>query len=228
MPHNSTSGILSLANEPIRTDFVTRQIDERDINVIGAGKIKPAKVEAKPAKAVTPAATAASISTTSGVDKVGGSTLSEKDFKTARLGAAGLQTIAGILNATSQFSQVKSRARLNIMLASHQESAVIASGKGKALREETKGISAGEDAALALVAQGQEFTGNLASKAKQTEELFGAFNAMQVEINSLREAYGLKAQQALFESDIRQGKIARDAAIFDSVLSGGAAALGAL
>lgn len=152
-----------------------------------------------------------------------------KELQTSRelgslLGVA--SAVGNIINAQSQYNQIEAKARLNIQLAGHQAAEAISIGKEQALREESKGISRGKSALLAAAVQGQDVSGALATSLQRNEEIFGAANAMQAEVNSIRQAFGYRAQQIQYQSEVSQAKSARNSAVATSVLQGGLSVLG--
>lgn len=131
-----------------------------------------------------------------------------------------LEGAAGALNEYFKFSQISAKAKTNIMLANYQADQALSLGKDAALREETKGFARGEQALLAAAAQGQEVSGGIARSAQLSEELYGVYNAMAIESNAIREAYGYKSQALMIKGEVDLAKIQRDLNISSSLISG--------
>lgn len=205
---------------PVRVKVFGRRSPSRAPSIVGEPELESTPEKPRTAGVVSPQVKATQ-QVSSEIQKLGEQ--AEKRERAAALAGAGLavfQTVSGIVQAQSRYKQLSSKARLNIQLAQFQAAEARAFGKEAALREETKGVSRGQDILLALAAQGQDVQGALAQGQQRGEELFGFMNAMQIENNAIREALGYEQQALLYESDIRQAAIERDTAILDSILSG--------
>lgn len=137
-----------------------------------------------------------------------------------QLGAGAIALKAGleILNANSKMRQIQEKAKHNIMLANFQAAEIEAIGKEQALKAETKGIKRGEQSLLAAAAQGQEVQGGIAQSSQRGEETIGLINAMAIESNAIRKAFGYRSQASLLQLESDLAEVQRDREVVGSLL----------
>lgn len=132
-----------------------------------------------------------------------------------------MKGLGGVINAQSKYSQTVNRNNFNIQLAEMQSLNIAADSAGRQLKEQTKGKSRGQDAQLSAVAQGQSASGDLALTAMSNEDVYAAENMMNIELNSMRQIFGLESQKRMFESNSRVAKINRDLEMAQAIVEGG-------
>lgn len=132
--------------------------------------------------------------------------------------AAG-EFIVDVMNANSAYQNVKGQAQINIMLARNSANDAIYRGREAALSRQSEGFRAGEDASLAMAAQGQDVGGAAVSKVKGSYEAMGYMNAAREEINSMREAMGYQLEEINYEYQANMAGVNRDLAIIGSGLN---------
>ena len=106
-----------------------------------------------------------------------------------------LKAIGGVINANSKYSSVISQNNFNIQQAQTQALQLASVTHSRMLKEQTNGKARGQDALIAAVAQGQSAGGDLAQTAVSNEDVYAAENMMNLEINSMRQVFGLESQQ---------------------------------
>lgn len=134
----------------------------------------------------------------------------------------------GIINANFKFEAIDNAATRNIMLANFHANEVESIGKEQALKAETKGFAKGERSILSAVAQGQDVSGGIAQSEQRKHETIGLINAMAIESNAIRQAFGYKQQASLMDLDRDLAEIQRDIDNMGSIASIGVSALGFL
>lgn len=147
------------------------------------------------------------------------------NFSKAQAGLGVAQSVAGIADAVLEFEQIDSTAKLNMMFANIQFNESLRLGREQALQAETQGFARGEQGVLSAVAQGQSAQGGIAQSSQLAEETLGVLNAIAIENNAIREAYGFKSEIALIEHERNLAEINRNAKIATSALSGAISAL---
>ena len=138
----------------------------------------------------------------------------------AEIASGVIKTLGGVINAQSKYSQTVSKNNFNIQMAQIQADNVVADVHAKMLKEQTKGISRGQSAQLAAVAQGQSAGGDLAQTAMSNEAVYAAENMMNMEINSMRQVFGLESQQRQLESSSRIAGINKDLEMSQAIAGG--------
>lgn len=136
-----------------------------------------------------------------------------KDRKTAaafEATAGVVKAIGGVMNANSKYSSIIGQNNFNIQQSKNQALMVAADTKRQMLKEQTKGKARGQEALIAAVAQGQAAGGDLAQTAISNEDVYAAENMMAMEINAMRQIFGLETQQRQIESSGRMAEINRD------------------
>lgn len=152
------------------------------------------------------------------------STLDRDSYRMAQAGLGAMEAIGGIINAQATFNQFDSQTRLGIQLAQEQARQIHSNAQFDSLREQTKGQSRGDRARLAAAAQGQSARGDLANTMASNEEVASAQNMMIIELNAMRQVFGIEKKISMAESNVRIAKTNRDTQMVNSVLG---AALGA-
>lgn len=126
----------------------------------------------------------------------------------------------GIINANSKYSQITSQNNFNIHMAEIQAEQVQSSSKFNQLREQTKGESRANQSRLSAVAQGQSARGDLANTAASNEDVYAAQNMMNMEINSMRQIFGLQSKVRMMQSENAAAEINRDAEMAHAIIGG--------
>jgi hypothetical protein len=205
MAKKRTAGITRISKGI--TDFPNQKVDfgEDDLiqiegNVKGptakdlVGDLQAAKATALPKPLPLKETTPQSIA----IDK---QTAELKKTRQAGAVAGGVAAAVDMLNAYEQYIDRTEDAKTNIMLAEQDYGSIISSGKEESLRAESRGFSRGQDALLEAAIQGQEVSGEFAQNLQQREEAFGAMEALAIEVNSLRQAHGVRQEIVLLESE---------------------------
>lgn len=143
----------------------------------------------------------------------------KEQVNSIKLGAAILQATGGIINAQSKYSQIAAQNTYNIQQADSQIMQVASSAAFQKLREDVKGKERGNDALISAVGQGQSANGDLAKTAVTSEEIFAAQNMMAIEINSMRQAFGIESKIRQLKSNTEIAKINRTGEMSQAVLS---------
>ena len=132
------------------------------------------------------------------------------------------QTSAEIVDAFAEYRNIEANGRENIMLANSQFNEVMSLGKQASFDAETKGFVRGENATLNAAAQGQSVQGGIAQSAQRAEETLGILNAITIETNAIRKAYGFERQAIMTAHQIEVAKLNRNNKLITSALSGAA------
>lgn len=127
-----------------------------------------------------------------------------------------------VMNAQSAYGAVSSAAQLNILEARRQGADSIERGGQRALEAQVEGQLAGEDALLALAAQGQDIQGANAQKVQGSLEDIGRYNALEEEINAIRESLGFDLEEVGINFQVDQAEIQRNSTILSAGLNLGA------
>jgi hypothetical protein len=143
-----------------------------------------------------------------------------------QLGLAGAKFLIDLQNADNAYNNTVGLARLNILQARNQASDALYRGRQAQLDRQLEGYQAGEDALLAMAAQGQDVSGQAVGKVQGSLETVGIFNGMQEQINSMREALGFELEEVAYEYQIDSAAATRQNAKFNAALEFGASFLG--
>jgi len=143
-----------------------------------------------------------------------------------QLGLAGAKFLIDLQNADNAYNNTVGLARLNILQARNQASDALYRGRQAQLDRQLEGYQAGEDALLAMAAQGQDVSGQAVGKVQGSLETVGIFNGMQEQINSMREALGFELEEVAYEYQIDSAAATRQNAKFNAALELGASFLG--
>jgi len=133
-----------------------------------------------------------------------------------------------VMNANSAYGAVAAASRLNIMESRRLANDAIERGKQRALEAQAEGMQAGENALLALAAQGQDVQGANAQKVQGSLEDIGLYNGLQEEVQGIREALGYDLEEVSINYQVAQAEIERDNTILSSGLQFGATAYATL
>lgn len=131
-----------------------------------------------------------------------------------------IRAIGGVINANSKYSSVIGQNNFDIQQSKNQALMVASDVHRQILKEQTKGKSRGQEALIAAVAQGQAASGDLAQTAISNEDVYAAENMMAMEINSMRQVFGLETQQRQLEASSRIAEINRDLEVAQAVAGG--------
>ena len=140
--------------------------------------------------------------------------------RNARMGAAGIEAIGGVINASVKHANFVSENNMKIYQAQQQENFVRADAARAILREGNKATDRKGQALISAIAQGQSASGDLAQTAMSNEDVFAAQQAMNIEINSMRAIYGLQSEQINMQTNNRLSRINRNASIAQSIIGG--------
>lgn len=147
--------------------------------------------------------------------------------RNAQLALAGAQFGLDIMNASTQYRNVEGQARFAIMQSKNQAADALYRGRQAAFDTQSEGRDAGQDALLALAAQGQDVQGAGAERIVQSYEGIAEQNAAIVEANAMREALGFELEQISIDYQLDTARINRDQQYISSALTFGAQAAGA-
>jgi hypothetical protein len=148
----------------------------------------------------------------------------EKNQK-AQAALAGARFFTGVMNAQSQYNNISAKASNNIFLAHQSASDAISRGKQQALQLEGQGRARGDQATLAMAAQGQDVLGDGVGRIVAGQEAVGYYNSMIAEINAGREALGFEQEAIQYQGQIEQAKIQRNFGFLNSALQFGASTI---
>jgi len=137
------------------------------------------------------------------------------------LALAGVGFATDILNANSAYQTVKGQAQLNIIQSRNQAADSLFRGRQAQSDAQSGGYNAGQDALLAMAAQGQAVDGAGVQRIQGSFEAMGIMNGMREEVNSLREALGFELEQINYEYQVEQARVARNNAVIGSGLKFG-------
>ena len=140
--------------------------------------------------------------------------------RNARMGAAAVEAIGGVINASTKHTNFVSENNMKIYQAQQQENFVRADAARAILREGNKATERKGQALISAIAQGQSASGDLAQTAMSNEDVFAAQQAMNIEINSMRAIYGLQSEQINMQTNNRLSRINRNASIAQSIIGG--------
>lgn len=144
----------------------------------------------------------------------------EKGAAAARATAAILRATGSVINANAKYQQTAANNAFAIQQAQQQALVVASQAQYKMLREQTKGKARGQSAMISAVAQGQAAGGDIAQTAISNEDVYAAEQSMMIEINAMRQVFGLETQQRVLESDIRMAEINRDLEVSQAIVGG--------
>lgn len=150
----------------------------------------------------------------------------QAQYKQEKLFAAGAKFGIDILNTMNQYRNVTGTARFNIMQARNQMSDALYRGRQAAFQRQSEGQRAGEQALLAMAAQGQSVTGAGVQKIQQSYEAVGIENSMREEINAIREALGFQLEEIGQKYQVEMAKNQAQMSVISSALELGANAYG--
>ena len=85
-----------------------------------------------------------------------------------------------------------------------------------------------DQAILAMAAQGQDVSGAGVQRIAGSYEAMAEQNAMQLEINGIKEALGFELEEVNYNFQVANAKINRDTTILSSALNLGAQAYGVM
>lgn len=141
------------------------------------------------------------------------------DYANARKAIAAGNFLVDVMNAQNAYQNAGGQAALNIMMARNSASDAIYRGRQAALDRQSEGFKAGEDASLAMAAQGQDVQASATSKVRGSYEAMGYMNAAREEINAIREAMGYELEIVNYELQQDMALINRDVAVIGSALN---------
>ena len=127
-----------------------------------------------------------------------------------------------VMNANSAYSSIAGAARLNVLEARRKSLDALERGKQRSLEARAEGQLEGESAILALAAQGQDVSGLNAQNVQSSLEAMGAQNALQEEINGIRESLGFELEEVAINYQMSQAATQRTTSILSSALNLGA------
>lgn len=148
----------------------------------------------------------------------------EREANRARLGIAAAKFFLDVMNANSAYESFKTATKMNVDNARFEAEEARQRGRERAMVAMSEGRRAGEDVTLSMAAQGQDVMGAATQTAQESLDVIAAYNAMNEETNSIREALGYKLQEIQFGFDLDQRRIERDTTILSSALNFGATA----
>lgn len=143
-------------------------------------------------------------------------------YNQGKLAIAGASFFVDVMNANSAYSTVKDQAQLNIIQARNQAADVLYRGRQARLDRQSEGFNAGEEATLAMAAQGQDVQGAAVNKIRGSYEAVGEMNGAREEANAIREALGYELEEVNYKNQVRNARINRDYAVIGSALNFGA------
>jgi hypothetical protein len=149
-----------------------------------------------------------------------------KDYKKAELALSGAKFAADIMNAQLQYNQIVGQAQFNIQMARNQAKDSLYRGRLAASQAQSQGRAASDQAILAMAAQGQDVSSAGVQRIAGSYEAISEQNAMQLEINAMREALGFELEVVNYNFQKNSAKINRDMTILSSALNFGAKAYG--
>ena len=150
-----------------------------------------------------------------------------RSYRNEKLVLAGAQFGLDIMNASTQYRNVEGQARFAIIQSRNQAADALYRGRQAAFDTQSEGRDAGEDALLALAAQGQDVQGAGAERIVRSYEGIAEQNAAIVEANAMREALGFKLEEIAVDYQLENARINRDQQYISSALTFGAQAAGA-
>lgn len=145
--------------------------------------------------------------------------LQESKYNQGQAILAGAKFIFDVMAANTAYGAAKGQAAMNIMQAKNQAADAINRGRQAQLSAQSEGYQAGQNALLAMAAQGQDVQGAAVQKIQGSYEAMGVFNGMREEINSMREALGYELEEINYNYQVDQAKVARDTAVIGSAIN---------
>jgi len=127
--------------------------------------------------------------------------------------------VIDIVNADSAYQAAKGQAQINIMLARNQASDAIYRGRQAQLDSQSEGYNAGQDALLALAAQGQDVSGAGAQKVQGSYEAMGYEMGAREMLNAYREALGYRLEEEAYNYQVAQAGTNSRNAVSGSMLN---------
>ena len=151
---------------------------------------------------------------------------SGEQYKQEKLAVAGANFALNIMNAQLQYNQVRGQAQFNIRMARNQAQDSLFRGRQAASQAQSQGRAASDQAILAMAAQGQDVSSAGVQRIAGSYEAIAEQNAMQLEINSIKEALGFQLEEVNYDYQVRNAEIGRDMTVLSSALNLGAQAYG--
>lgn len=151
----------------------------------------------------------------------------QRSYRNEKLLLAGAQFGLDIMNASTQYRNVEGQARFAIMQSKNQAADALYRGRQAALETQSEGKSQGEDALLALAAQGQDVQSSGVQRVVNSYEAIAEQNAAIVEANAMREALGFELDQIATDYQLENARINRNQQYISSALTFGAQSAGA-
>lgn len=143
-------------------------------------------------------------------------------YQKGQMAIAAVGFVVDVMNANNAYQNAKGQAQINIMLARNSANDAIYRGRQAALDRQSEGFNAGNDAALAMAAQGQDVRAQGAQKLIGSYNAMGYENAAREEMNAIREAMGYQLEEVQYEYQGRMAGINRDVAIWGAGLNAAA------
>lgn len=140
----------------------------------------------------------------------------------AKMATAAADFFIDTLNAQAAYNTMKGQAAQNILAARNQAADTLFLGRQAQLTAQSEGYNAGQDATLAMAAQGQDVTGAGVQKIQGSYEAMGIENGMKQYSNAIREALGYDIEEINTKAQLKAAKAARNAAVIGSALKAGA------
>jgi len=137
---------------------------------------------------------------------------------------AGARFFLDVQNANSAYAAYKGAAIMNIANVRLQGRDSLARGKSRALAAAQEGETMGDEALLAMAAQGQDVNAQATTSVEESYEIVGVYNALIEETNSIREALGYEMQEVAMDYELDQKRNERNSTIISSALNYGATA----
>lgn len=150
-----------------------------------------------------------------GLEKLAENSDNEIAYKKAMAGA---NFLIDVINANSAYSAAKGQAQLNILQARNDAADAIYRGRVAQFDRQSEGLVAGNDARLAMAAQGQEVDGGGTNKLSGSYEAMGYQAGAREMINAYKEALGYEFEEVVANWQVDQAGIARDNQYFGSAL----------
>lgn len=146
----------------------------------------------------------------------------QKKARQQQLGLSGAKFASEIMNANSAYQEVAHATSANMARSRMQVQDALRRGKQRALEARVQGDLEAEDVMIRMAAQGQDVSAYATQSLQQSYEQAAAFNAMQEEIASFREALGYELEQVELQLGLEQAEIQRDLSMISSALNFGA------
>jgi hypothetical protein len=149
-------------------------------------------------------------------------------YKQEKLALAGAQFAVSVLNANAALRQAQGTAQFNIQMARNQAKDSIFRGRQAASQAQSQGRAMSDQAILAMAAQGQDVSGAGVQRVAGSYEAVAEQNAMQLEINGIKEALGFELEEVNYNFQVANAKTNRDMTVLSSALNLGAQAYGVM